>query len=53
MNSSHLILLFLVSAAAVYLMMVAGVTKHALEWKRASRICPSCGRATRDCRCQR
>jgi hypothetical protein len=25
-------------------MMVAGVNKNALEWRRRRRICPSCGR---------
>ena len=26
------------------LMLLAGVEKHALEWRRRRRICPSCGR---------
>jgi NADH pyrophosphatase NudC (nudix superfamily) len=35
----------LVAAAGVaYLMTVAGVGKHVLEWRRSSRRCPSCGR---------
>jgi hypothetical protein len=49
----HLVFLFLVVAGVVYLMMLAGVNKRALELKRARRICPSCGRTTRDCRCRR
>jgi succinate dehydrogenase/fumarate reductase-like Fe-S protein len=27
-----------------WLMVVAGVQKSALEWRRRRRICPSCGR---------
>jgi hypothetical protein len=27
-----------------YLMVLAGIHKSALEWKRRRRICPSCGR---------
>jgi NADH pyrophosphatase NudC (nudix superfamily) len=26
------------------LMLLAGVQKHALEWRRRRRFCPSCGR---------
>jgi len=52
MNLSHLIVLFLIVAAVAYLMMYAGMAKHALEPKRAPRVCPSCGRSTRDCRCR-
>jgi hypothetical protein len=37
--------LFLASAAGVgLLMVVAGVEKRALEWRRRRRICPRCGR---------
>jgi len=54
MQLLHLIFLFLLFAGFAYLMMFAGVKKSALEWKRATRICPSCGRdASRDCRCRR
>ena len=53
MNLSHLIYVFLVAAGAAYLMIYAGLSKHALEPKRARRICPSCGRATHDCSCRR
>ena len=46
----------LVSLAALttgvgYLMLMAGVGKNALEWKRRRTICPSCGRQTRVCGC--
>jgi hypothetical protein len=47
----HLVLLVVVAAAVAYLMTLAGVEKRAIEWKRASRRCPSCGRAGRDCSC--
>ena len=35
------------------LMLYAGVEKHALEWRRRRRICPSCGRQLdgRTCAC--
>lgn len=33
----------LASTAAGVWMVVAGVEKRALEWKRRKRICPSCG----------
>jgi hypothetical protein len=29
---------------AGYLMVVSGVHKSLLEWRRSGRICPSCGR---------
>ncbi len=29
---------------AGYLMVVAGVHKSLLEWRRSGRFCPSCGR---------
>ena len=28
-----------------YLMVLAGVGKSMLEWRRAARVCPGCGRA--------
>jgi NADH pyrophosphatase NudC (nudix superfamily) len=36
-----------------YLMVVAGIHKSMLEWRRTARICPSCGRAitARVCSC--
>lgn len=33
------------------LMVLAGVQKSALEWKRP-RICPACGREATRCRCR-
>jgi hypothetical protein len=37
------------------LMLLAGVQKHALEWRRRRRICPSCGRQLEGgaCSCSR
>ena len=32
------------STGAGALMLLAGVQKHALEWRRRRRVCPSCGR---------
>jgi NADH pyrophosphatase NudC (nudix superfamily) len=37
--------LAVVTCCVGYLMVLAGVGKSALEWKRRQRICPSCGRA--------
>jgi hypothetical protein len=42
----------LLLGAVLYVMMVAGVEKRALEWKRQRRTCPSCGRDARNCRCR-
>jgi len=33
-----------VTAVVGWMMVVAGVGKSALEWRRRRRICPSCGR---------
>jgi hypothetical protein len=33
-----------VTCGVGYLMVLAGVRKSALEWRRRQRICPSCGR---------
>lgn len=48
----HDALLFLVPLGAAYLMILGGVGKNALEWKRRSHTCPSCGRATTHCSCR-
>jgi hypothetical protein len=40
----HIAVLAILSSGAGYLMVVAGLHKSALEWKRRQRICPSCGR---------
>ena len=37
-------LLAAVTCGTGYLMIVAGVHKSVLEWRRRGRICPSCGR---------
>jgi hypothetical protein len=39
------------TAGIGWMMIVAGVGKSALEWRRRRRICPSCGRDTRACAC--
>jgi NADH pyrophosphatase NudC (nudix superfamily) len=31
-----------------YLMVVAGLHKSLLEWRRSTRMCPSCGRAIQE-----
>ena len=36
--------LFAATTGVGFLMMLAGVQKHALEWRRRRRNCPSCGR---------
>jgi len=40
----HTVTLAVVSVGLGWGMMVAGVHKNALEWRRRRRICPSCGR---------
>jgi len=40
----HLVVLAILTSGVGYLMLLAGVHKSALEWKRRQRICPSCGR---------
>jgi hypothetical protein len=36
-----------------YVMLLAGVHKSALEWRKRGRVCPSCGRTieARVCKC--
>jgi hypothetical protein len=38
-------LLAMVTIGVGYLMVVAGMHKSLLEWRRPERTCPSCGRA--------
>jgi hypothetical protein len=38
-------ILALLTSGVGYLMIVAGVHKSLLEWRRSGRRCPSCGRA--------
>jgi hypothetical protein len=47
----NIAILAVVTSGIGYLMVVAGVHKSMLEWRRAGRLCPSCGRAitTRVC----
>jgi hypothetical protein len=40
----NIALLAVVSCGVGFLMLLAGVHKSALEWKRPRRVCPSCGR---------
>jgi hypothetical protein len=40
----HTAALFFLMMAAGSWMLLAGVHKHALEWRRRKRTCPSCGR---------
>jgi hypothetical protein len=44
-------ILAVATCAVGYLMVVAGLQKNALEWRRRRRMCPSCGRTieTRVC----
>jgi NADH pyrophosphatase NudC (nudix superfamily) len=39
------------TCAAGYIMTVAGVSKSGLEWRRHTRICPSCGKRESVCSC--
>ncbi len=32
------------TSGVAFLMLVAGVQKHVLEWRRRQRSCPACGR---------
>jgi hypothetical protein len=49
----HVAGFFAMTTGVGALMMLAGVGKHALEWRRRKRVCPSCGRDLRvgGCRC--
>jgi len=40
----HTALTAVLAMGVGYVMLYAGVTKNALEWKRKRRVCPSCGR---------
>ncbi len=54
MYMTQVIFPLMLAAIALYLLIVSGVRKSALEWRRSARICPSCGRDTsRGCRCRR
>ena len=51
--SIHTFVLLVLTMAAGYAMVVAGLGKNALELRRRKRVCPSCGRRieTRVCVC--
>jgi hypothetical protein len=40
----HIALLLILTCGVGYVMVLAGVQKSGLEWRRRERICPSCGR---------
>jgi NADH pyrophosphatase NudC (nudix superfamily) len=41
----NIAVLAVLTSGVGYLMVVAGVHKSLLEWRRSERLCPSCGRA--------
>jgi hypothetical protein len=40
----NILILAVLTSVVGYLMVVAGVHKSMLEWRRSGRLCPSCGR---------
>jgi hypothetical protein len=48
----NMVILTVLTSGVGYLMVVAGIHKSLLEWRRSGRLCPSCGRVleTRVCR---
>ena len=40
----HIVTIAILTIGIGWMMMMAGVQKSALEWRRRRRICPSCGR---------
>lgn len=40
----HIVMLAILTVGIGWMMVMAGVQKSALEWRRRRRICPSCGR---------
>jgi NADH pyrophosphatase NudC (nudix superfamily) len=46
----QLVTLFALTSGVGYLMVLSGVGKSMLDWKRHERHCPSCGR--RPCGCE-
>jgi hypothetical protein len=49
--ASHIVALLALTTGIGYVMILAGTSKNALEWRRRRRICPSCGRDVRACGC--
>ena len=43
--NTHIAVFAVLTSGVGYLMILAGLQKSALEWKRRRRFCPSCGRA--------
>ena len=43
----HIAMLAMVTVGIGWVMMVTGLQKSALEWRRRRRICPSCGHEIR------
>jgi hypothetical protein len=48
----HVAILMALCLGVGYAMMLAGLSKNALEWRKQRRICPSCGRHTERCLCR-
>jgi hypothetical protein len=44
----NIAILAVLTTCVGYLMILAGLHKSLLEWRRPSRSCPSCGRAISD-----
>jgi len=40
----NIAILAVLTSGAGYLMVASGVHKSLLEWRRSTRLCPSCGR---------
>jgi NADH pyrophosphatase NudC (nudix superfamily) len=49
----HIIILAILTSAVGYMMVVAGLHKSMLEWRRTGRHCPSCGRTIESRVCSR
>lgn len=49
--TAHTVTFLFSSTAVGYLMVKAGLGKHALEFRRRRRFCPSCGREIRGRTC--
>jgi NADH pyrophosphatase NudC (nudix superfamily) len=43
--------LFALTTAVGWLMILAGIGKHSLDWRRGRRFCPGCGRERTDRGC--
>ncbi len=52
-TSAQVVPLLTATSGVAFLIMLAGVQKNALEWRRRKRSCPSCGHriAGRTCGC--